>query len=70
MVAVLGSDPMTWTERQFQKAMRDAGYKNDGQGCWIHEQTGKKFYAWTWEPSIETESWRAWAEAEQTPPPF
>ena len=61
---------MTWTERQFQKAMRDAGYKNDGQGCWIHKQTGKKFYAWTWEPHIKTEAWRAWAEAEQTPPPF
>ncbi len=38
---------MAWTERQWQAAMRKAGWKNDGQGCWIHGKTGAKFYAWT-----------------------
>jgi hypothetical protein len=38
---------MKWTERQWQAAMRKAGWKNDGQGCWIHTETDAKFYAWT-----------------------
>ena len=38
---------MSWTEREFQSAMRKAGWKNHGQGCHIHKTTKAKFYAWT-----------------------
>jgi hypothetical protein len=39
-----------WTERQWQKAMRAAGWRNAGQGCWLYKKPGRpdaKFYAWT-----------------------
>ena len=62
------SDAIPWSDRQFANAMRHAGYKNHGQGCYIHRETGRKFMAWTWENGAEV--WKEWAEARQTPPPF
>jgi len=64
-----------WTDRQFSTAMRKAGYKNMGQGCYVHKQTKKKWYAWTWVEEengikIYSERWRAWALVRETPPPF
>lgn len=38
---------MAWTERQWQAAMRKAGWKNEGQGGWKHTTTGAWFHAWT-----------------------
>ena len=63
----MGSTP--WTSRQFANAMRKAGYKNHGQGCYIHERTGKKYMAWTWTQE-HGEDWMQWAAVQQTPPPF
>ena len=58
-----------WSDRQFSNAMRKAGWKNHGQGCYIHRETSKKFMAWTWTTEIG-EAWKEWAAARQTPAPF
>ena len=57
-----------WTSRQFSNAMRKAGWENHGQGCYIHERTGKKYMAWTYENGAE--DWQQWAAIRETPPPF
>ena len=57
--------PFTW--REFMAAMRKAGYKNIGQGCFIHRETARKYYAWNYHPEIG-EAWKAWAKVRRTPP--
>lgn len=37
-----------WTWKQFMAAMRRAGWKNIGQGAFIHNETGARFDGWTW----------------------
>ena len=64
------NDKAPWNERQFNKAMREAKYKSLGHGCWQHEHTRRKFYAWNYNDKTKTENWREWAEARLTPPPF
>ena len=63
------TDLQPWTWREFMAAMRKAGYKGMGQGCYVHTQTERKYYAWDWYPDIG-EDWHRWAEVQQTPPPF
>ena len=64
----------TWTERQFQAAMRAAGWRNAGQGLWIHNGTGARWYAWTvtkWRTDKygQGEAWYEFALNKQTPTP-
>ena len=66
------SDTTPWTTRQFNAAMRKAGWKYDSQGCWIHKVTGAKFYAWTWtqrryEKFGHGEAWYEFALLNETP---
>ena len=63
------SAKLPWSDRQFSTAMRKAGWKNDGQGCYIHERTEKKYYAWNYSKDWGA-AWKEWANAHQTPPPF
>ena len=37
-----------WTWREFMAAMRKAGYKGIGHGCYVHKETRAKFMAWDW----------------------
>ena len=62
------SDLTPWPWTRFMAEMRRAGYKGMGQGCYVHQQTERKFYCWTFEDGVE--AWRPWAEAQQVPPPF
>jgi hypothetical protein len=78
MKGIMTQNEPAWTERQFQSALRKAGYKSEGQGCWQHK-TGMKFYCYTWvqialidgeHVPVYGEQWKAWAAVRQTPPPF
>jgi len=60
---------LPWSWRQFMTAMRKAGYVNDGQGVFIHKETGFKYYGWTYSKDWQ-EAWKEWANAHQTPAPF
>lgn len=65
---------MSWTQKQLQKELRKAGWRNDGQGVYMHEEGGK-FYSWQWHPGIKAhfetgELWRLFAAAEALPHPI
>lgn len=58
------------TYRQFSAAMRDAGWKNAGQGLWVHQDTGAKFYAWNATANDNgrmVEAWAQYAKQGKTP---
>ena len=52
--------------------MRRAGWKNDGQGCFIHKETGAKFDGWVWtkrrkEKFGNGEAWYEFAVSHEIP---
>ena len=42
------TDLQPWSYRQFTAALNRAGWKSMGQGCYVHGETGAKFYALSW----------------------
>ncbi len=71
---------MTWDKRQFDRAMKRAGYRKSFKdrrgktarpyvsGIWVHNVTGATFNENEYKDGGIV--WHQWAQAEETPPPF